>query len=256
MAVRKKMCYVRGCPTEDNEPGIRFFHFPRTEDRFSKWVEFCKNDMLLGKSRLECSNHFICSRHFPRDAFQNELLLKLNRNSYPTLLPPPPTPPHSPSLIPHSAPLHHPVELWSANVIKQELSWQSLAPTCRGGVSLPDDEKVFQIASALKAHRDELPWSCDAEDVDTLLMGLSEWENIDTDKRKYYFNRALTLYKAVSKGEYSTTGDGFYSGDSEECEVSSSREEVYEATENCEDSASDSSPSHPHEVTVVCVAFM
>ncbi|XP_067004550.2 uncharacterized protein [Anabrus simplex] len=279
MAVRKKMCYVRGCPTEDNEPGIRFFHFPRTEDRCIKWVEFCQNDKLNGRlpgeSRRYC---YICSRHFARGAFQTELLNKLNRNAYPTLLSPPPLPPSLSPTPPPCTPLpgtenfgHYsesnssaPSQLSDVCVSKPKLPWKILAPGSSEEVDVPDDEKVFQIASALKVFRNTLPQHCDAVDIDVLLMVLSDWENLEDFKRKYYFNKAMKLYTILCKGKYSycNSGHSFKLGGLQESEVTF-KQEVYDTFEDdVRDEVQDSKKllsecsTIPEEVTVVCVAFM
>ena len=82
-----KCCGAIGCTNSSmKRPNKHYFRVPKDTERRRKWLQNIRREDLLKKSPEYCYNNIVvCSDHFERVMFQNDLCQRLNWNAYPTL---------------------------------------------------------------------------------------------------------------------------------------------------------------------------
>ncbi|XP_075161325.1 uncharacterized protein LOC142234130 [Haematobia irritans] len=80
-------CHFRDCRVNTyNNPGMHFFRFPiRDLERYKKWREYSKQEIMLTYPLSKQKNIVICGRHFRDECFMNYKKEKLTPLAIPTI---------------------------------------------------------------------------------------------------------------------------------------------------------------------------
>ena len=65
-------CAVINCRSSSRKGGLHFHRFPKNKELSSVWLNFCQQDA----SRINLKNATICSKHFKKEDYQQENILK------------------------------------------------------------------------------------------------------------------------------------------------------------------------------------
>jgi hypothetical protein len=84
-------CAIPGCLHRfdpfDMTSNVKFFCFPRNDERCLEWLQAIKNKQLQNTALSTVRNCYsVCEDHFETCMFQTVQRVKLNRNARPTLL--------------------------------------------------------------------------------------------------------------------------------------------------------------------------
>ncbi|XP_021923786.1 uncharacterized protein LOC110831743 isoform X2 [Zootermopsis nevadensis] len=90
-----RTCYAQGCLGSNKNKQLKFFSFPRNQERAQLWAERLGIDYSIQNKRT-LHKRFICSRHFSENDFTTAERKQLNRIAVPSSI--------SFISVPHSAP--------------------------------------------------------------------------------------------------------------------------------------------------------